>query len=68
MVDDRQGLKAEYSGDGVHPNEAGYEVMESLAGPVITQVLLPRQAGAGASVSGKPSVPDHACASAAVAQ
>ena len=30
MVDERNGLKAEYSKDGVHPNEAGYNVMEPL--------------------------------------
>lgn len=31
MVDDRKGLKTEYSEDGVHPNRRGYEVMEPLA-------------------------------------
>ena len=30
MVDERNGLKSEYSKDGVHPNEAGYNVMEPL--------------------------------------
>ncbi len=30
MVDDRNGLKDEYTYDGVHPNEAGYKVMEPL--------------------------------------
>lgn len=30
MVDERKGLKAEYSGDGVHPNETGYKIMEPL--------------------------------------
>jgi len=30
MVDERNGLKAEYSKDGVHPNEEGYNVMEPL--------------------------------------
>jgi len=30
MVDDRNGLKSEYSKDGVHPNDAGYNVMEPL--------------------------------------
>lgn len=30
MVDERNGLKSEYSKDGVHPNEAGYHVMEPL--------------------------------------
>jgi lysophospholipase L1-like esterase len=27
MVDDRKGLKLDYTGDGVHPNEAGYKVI-----------------------------------------
>tara|TARA_B100001142_G_C13816617_1_gene454853 strand:- start:40 stop:468 length:429 start_codon:yes stop_codon:yes gene_type:complete len=31
MVDDRPGLKNEYSPDGVHPNKKGYEVMSELA-------------------------------------
>src|SRR5450432_2221742 len=31
MVDDRKGMKAEYSMDGVHPNEAGYKIMAVLA-------------------------------------
>jgi lysophospholipase L1-like esterase len=35
LVDDRKGMKAEYSEDGVHPNKAGYAVMEKLAQPVI---------------------------------
>ncbi len=30
MVDEGKGLKKEYSGDGVHPNEAGYQVMTRL--------------------------------------
>lgn len=30
MVDDRNGLKDEYTYDGVHPNEEGYKVMEPL--------------------------------------
>ena len=30
MANDRNGLKAEYSEDGVHPNDAGYNVMEPL--------------------------------------
>ena len=42
MVDDRRGLKAMYSGDGVHPNASGYALMESLAGPVILQALAAR--------------------------
>ncbi len=30
MADERKGLKAEYSGDGVHPNLKGYQVMDEL--------------------------------------
>jgi lysophospholipase L1-like esterase len=30
MVDERKGLKTEYTNDGVHPNEAGYQVMAPL--------------------------------------
>lgn len=39
MVDDRMGLKQEYTADGVHPNKAGYEVMEPLCEKAITKVL-----------------------------
>lgn len=39
MVDDRQGLKTEYSEDGVHPNKAGYKVMEPLAEKAIKNAL-----------------------------
>ena len=35
MVDDRPGLKKAYSEDGVHPNEAGYEVMIALVNKAI---------------------------------
>jgi lysophospholipase L1-like esterase len=31
MADERQGMKAELSGDGVHPNEEGYKVMAPIA-------------------------------------
>jgi lysophospholipase L1-like esterase len=31
MVDSRHGMKAELSGDGVHPNKTGYAIMEPLA-------------------------------------
>jgi lysophospholipase L1-like esterase len=39
MVDERKGMKAEYSGDGVHPNEAGYKVMEPLVEDAISKAL-----------------------------
>ena len=39
MVDDRKGLKPEYSEDGVHPNKAGYKVMEPLAEKAIEKAL-----------------------------
>ncbi|MFI5337038.1 MAG: SGNH/GDSL hydrolase family protein [Opitutales bacterium] len=41
MADSRPGLKAEYSEDGVHPNAAGYAVMEPLAEQAIAQALAP---------------------------
>ena len=39
LVDDRNGMKAEYSQDGVHPNLAGYKVMEPLAEKMIAIAL-----------------------------
>jgi lysophospholipase L1-like esterase len=39
MADARQGMRAEYSEDGVHPNDAGYRVMAGLAGPAIEQAM-----------------------------
>jgi lysophospholipase L1-like esterase len=39
MVDERKGLLASYSNDGVHPNKAGYQVMGPLADEAITNVL-----------------------------
>jgi lysophospholipase L1-like esterase len=39
MVDERKGLKAEYTADGVHPNEAGYKVMALLAEKAIAKAL-----------------------------
>ena len=39
MADDRNGMKAEYSKDGVHPNLAGYKVMEALAEKAIAAAL-----------------------------
>lgn len=39
MADARQGLKAELTTDGVHPNEAGYKVMAPLAERAIRAAL-----------------------------
>jgi lysophospholipase L1-like esterase len=39
MVDDRGGLNPELSADGVHPNKAGYAIMEPLAEKAIAQAL-----------------------------
>lgn len=39
LVNDQKGMREEYSKDGVHPNKAGYRVMEDLALPVILKVL-----------------------------
>ena len=39
MADDRKGMKAEYSEDGVHPNKAGYKVMEPLVEKAIALAL-----------------------------
>ncbi len=39
MVDERKGLKAEYTKDGVHPTAAGYKVMERLAEIEIVKAL-----------------------------
>jgi len=40
MVDERNGLPAELSGDGVHPNEAGYSIMAPLVEKAIARALL----------------------------
>lgn len=37
MVNDQHGLKPEFSGDGVHPNEAGYAVMTSIVADAIAR-------------------------------
>jgi lysophospholipase L1-like esterase len=42
MADARQGLRAELSGDGVHPNEAGYRLMAPLAEHAIAAALASR--------------------------
>jgi lysophospholipase L1-like esterase len=39
MSDARQGMRAELSGDGVHPNEAGYNVMAPLVEAAIAKAL-----------------------------
>ena len=39
MVDDRQGLKAKYSNDGVHPNKTGYQIMQPIIEKTIALVL-----------------------------
>lgn len=39
MVDDQKGLPSTLSGDGVHPNLAGYKVMEPLAEQSISEAL-----------------------------
>ncbi|HMN10036.1 MAG TPA: SGNH/GDSL hydrolase family protein [Gemmatimonadaceae bacterium] len=39
MADERNGLRAELSGDGVHPNEAGYRVMAPRAEAAIAEAL-----------------------------
>jgi acyl-CoA thioesterase I len=39
MADAQQGLPKQYAGDGVHPNAAGYAVMESLVQPAIEATL-----------------------------
>jgi lysophospholipase L1-like esterase len=39
MVDERHGLKAEFTFDGVHPNLAGYKVMEPLVEAAINRCI-----------------------------
>ena len=39
MVDERQGLKIDYSNDDVHPNKTGYQIMEPLAEKAIELAL-----------------------------
>ena len=40
MADSRNGLRKEYGSDGVHPNETGYDVMETLAEEAISIALI----------------------------
>lgn len=42
MADERNGLKAEYTYDGVHPNAAGYKVMEPLVETAIQNAMMTR--------------------------
>lgn len=39
MVDEYNGMKKEFSEDGVHPNAVGYQVMNSLAAKAISDVM-----------------------------
>jgi lysophospholipase L1-like esterase len=39
LVDERGGMQKEYSEDGVHPNPAGYKVMEPLVQAAIRKIL-----------------------------
>ena len=39
MADERNGLKSEFTYDGVHPNKKGYEVMEKLVEVAISKAL-----------------------------
>lgn len=39
MADERNALKKEFSEDGVHPNEAGYKIMEPLVNQAIEEAL-----------------------------
>lgn len=39
MVNDKMGLKTELSPDGVHPNKAGYKIMEPLVEKAIAEAL-----------------------------
>jgi lysophospholipase L1-like esterase len=43
MVDDRKGLKAELTKDGVHPTLAGYKIMEPIAENAIAKALKHRR-------------------------
>lgn len=39
LADAEQGLGSEHSGDGVHPNDAGYAVMQRLLEPALARAL-----------------------------
>lgn len=40
MADERNGLPEELSGDGVHPNKAGYTIMAPIVENAIARALL----------------------------
>jgi lysophospholipase L1-like esterase len=40
MVDDRKGLRKGLGDDGVHPNLAGYKIMEPLTERAIAEALI----------------------------
>jgi lysophospholipase L1-like esterase len=42
MADERQGMRRQYSDDGVHPNAAGFRLMAPLAEQAIAAALRPR--------------------------
>jgi lysophospholipase L1-like esterase len=42
LANARGGMKSEYSGDGVHPNPAGYEAMRPVAQAAIAQAMRER--------------------------
>jgi len=42
MADSRGGLPANLSKDGVHPNLAGYKIMEMLADKAVNETLMER--------------------------
>ncbi|MDP5172506.1 MAG: SGNH/GDSL hydrolase family protein [Bacteroidia bacterium] len=39
MVDERNGLQAQLGSDGVHPNKAGYDIMEPIVQAVLADAL-----------------------------
>jgi lysophospholipase L1-like esterase len=39
LADEKNGLKEEYTNDGIHPNKAGYEVMAPLADEAVKKAL-----------------------------
>lgn len=39
MKDERNGLPEKYSADGVHPNAAGYAIMQSIIKPIIDKIV-----------------------------